>query len=244
MLRWVKKRIEHLLKPFPTLYRWASRIYNATNRSTAPLSSGAPTALREAWTLATKRASGEVGDYYEFGIYRGGAFAAAQQVCRDLGIESTHFYGFDSFQGLPPVEGIDGTDGIFYEGQYAAPKDAVVRNLTRQGVDWDRTTLIEGFFSESLTEETKRAHPFREVGVALIDCDLYSSTREVLSWLESYLADGSILLFDDWESFGDDGDLGQKRAFAEFLTERPHLRAEPLLSFEPHGTGFVLRRTS
>lgn len=242
MLRRVKKRVEHVLRPFPTLYRWASRIYNALNRSTAPLSSGAPEALREAFTLAKEQASGDVGDYYEFGIYRGGSFAAAQQVCSDLGIGSTHFYGFDSFQGLPPVEGIDETDGIFYEGQFAAPKDAVVRNLTEQGVDWDRTTLIEGFFSESLTEEAKRAHPFRPVGVALLDCDLYSSTREVLSWLETYLVDGSILLFDDWESFGDDGDLGQKRAFSEFLTEHPDLRAESLLSFEPHGTGVVVRR--
>lgn len=244
MLRPVKKRIEHVLRPFPTLYRWASRIYNTVNRSTAPLSPGAPAALRQALTLAKEQASGDVGDYYEFGIYRGGSFAAAQRACRDLGIESTRFYGFDSFQGLPPVEGVDETDGIFYEGQYAAPKDAVVRNLTAEGVDWDRTTLVEGFFSESLTEETKRAHPFRRVGVALIDCDLYSSTREVLTWLESYLVDGSILLFDDWESFGDDGDLGQKRAFAEFLTEHPDIRAEPLLSFEPHGEAFVLRRTS
>ncbi|MDX1747307.1 MAG: TylF/MycF/NovP-related O-methyltransferase, partial [Halobacteriales archaeon] len=214
------------------------------NRSTAPLSSGAPDALRDALSRVKKRASGDVGDYYEFGIYRGGAFVAAQQICRDLGIESTHFYGFDSFQGLPPVEGIDETDGIFYEGQYAASKEAVVRNLTREGVDWDRTTLIEGFFSDSLTEETKQAHPFRDVAVALIDCDLYSSTQEVLSWLDDYLVDGSILLFDDWESFGDDGDLGQKRAFAEFLEERPDLRAEPLLSFEPHGEGFVMRRES
>ncbi|NNF14399.1 MAG: methyltransferase [Gemmatimonadetes bacterium] len=242
MLRPVKKRIEHMLKPFPTLYRWASRLYGTVNRSTAPLSPGAPGALREALALAKEWASGDVGDYYEFGIYRGGAFAAAQRACRELGIESVHFYGFDSFQGLPPVEGIDETDGIFYEGQFAAPKDAVVRNLTEEGVDWDRTTLIEGFFSDSLTEEAKEAYPFRSVAVALLDCDLYSSTQEVLSWLESYLVDGSILLFDDWESFGDDGDLGQKRAFSEFLTKHPGLQAESLLSFPPHGQGFVVRR--
>lgn len=244
MLRAVKKLIEHVLRPFPIVYRWASRAYHALNRSPAPLSHGAPAALREALAYAKEQAEAGVGDYYEFGIYRGGAFAAAQRACRELGIGTTHFYGFDSFQGLPPVEGVDDTGGLFYEGQFAASKDTVVRNLSRQGVDWDRTTLIEGFFAESLTEETKRAHPFRRVGVALIDCDLYSSTKDVLSWLESYLVDGSILLFDDWESFGEDGDLGQKRAFGEFLTEHPDVRAESLLSFEPHGTGFVLRRTS
>lgn len=244
MLRPVKKRIEHVLRPYPAVYRWASKVYHTLNRSPAPLSSGAPAALSHAWGLATKQAAGDGGDYYEFGVYRGGTFAAAQQACRDLGIGTTHFYGFDSFQGLPPVEGIDETDGLFYEGQFSASKEAAVQNLSRQGIDWDRTTLIEGFFSESLTEATKRAHPFRRVGVALIDCDLYSSTQEVLNWLESYLVDGSILLFDDWESFGEDADLGQRRAFAEFLTENPDLGADELFSFEPYGKAFVLRRTS
>lgn len=244
MVRRVKKGIEGVLRPFPTLYRWASRAYHVLNRSPAPLSPGAPNALREAFAEAKERTGGDVGDYYEFGIFRGGAFSAAQAACRELGIQSTHFYGFDSFQGLPPVEGIDETDGLFYEGQFAASKEAVMRNLSRNGVDWDRTTLIEGFFSDSLTDEAKQQHPFRSVGVALIDCDLYSSTKEVLTWLESYLVDGSVLLFDDWESFGDDGDLGQKKAFAEFLDENPDVKVDPLLSFKPHGTGFVLRRSS
>lgn len=244
MLRPVKKRIESVLRPFPAVYRWASKAYHVLNRSPAPLSPGAPGALRKAFALAKDQGDDDVGDYYEFGIYRGGAFAAAQDVCRDLAIGTTHFYGFDSFQGLPPVEGIDETGGFFYEGQFAASKEAVVRNLSGKGVDWDRTTLIEGFFSDSLTQEAKDAHPFRQVAVALIDCDLYSSTQEVLAWLESYLADGSILLFDDWESFGEDGDRGQKRAFAEFLSEHPDLEAELLLSFEPHGKGFRIRRTS
>jgi hypothetical protein len=244
VLRAVKKRIEGVLKPYPVLYRMASRAYHVLDRSSTALSRGTPDALRRAFTAAREGRPDGVGDYYEFGVYRGGALAEAYDACRELGLEETRLWGFDSFQGLPPVEGIDETDGLFFEGQFAASKESVERNLSRRGVDWNRTTLVEGFFSESLTEETKRSHPFRHVGVALIDCDLYSSTAEVLDWLASLLDDGSILLFDDWETFGDREDLGQKKAFADFLVAHPDLEAEDLLTFEPHGRGFVVRRAS
>ena len=38
-------------------------------------------------------------------------------------------------------------------------------------------------FDRSLNDLTKRRYPFRPVSVALIDCDLYSSTADVLTWL-------------------------------------------------------------
>lgn len=244
VLRTVKKRVELVLRPYPALYRFASRAYHVINRSTSTLSPGAPAALRQAFATARRLSGDGIGDYYEFGVFRGGTLAEAEEVCRELGITTTRFWGFDSFKGLPPIEGIDETDNLFFEGQFAASKEAVVKNLSRAGVDWERTTLIEGFFSESLTEETKRSYPFRRVSVALIDCDLYSSTAEVLAWLAAYLDDGSVLLFDDWETFGDRHDVGQKKAFADFLAAHPDIEADHLLTFVPHGRGFVLRRAS
>jgi hypothetical protein len=66
----------------------------------------------------------------------------------------------------------------------------------------------------------------------------------VLAWLEGYLRPGSIVLFDDWTSFGDDPTLGQPRAFHEWLAANPRFTAEPLLEFEDHGKGFTLRARS
>ena len=154
---------------------------------------------------------------------------------------ATHFYGFDSFRGLPDVEGIDQVSNQFFKGQFACSIDEVERNLSDHGVDWSRTTLIDGFFSDTLTEESKRYYPFRTVNVAFIDCDLYSSTREVLDWLRDLLSDGTILLFDDWFAFGPNGELGQPRAFREFLEKHPELSAEPFVEFADNGKGFVLR---
>lgn len=181
------------------------------------------------------------GDYYEFGLFGGYTFWVAQQACQELKIMDTNFYGFDSFRGLPPLKDIDKTGNLFFEGQFACSKEDVVRNLNKKGIDWSRTELIEGFFNESLTEDLKARFPFKQVAVAFVDCDLYSSTNEVLQWLRSFLKDGSILLFDDWRAFGDNPHLGQQRALGEFLGKNPGITGEPLWKFEDHGQAFMVR---
>ncbi len=237
----VKKAIEDLLRSQPKMFAFASKCYHKLNNSFKTLSPGAPGAIRRAFVEIQKTTPASTGDYYEFGIFRGFAFLSAQKTCKELGIEGVHFYGFDSFEGLPPVTGIDRMNNQFFEGQFKCAKDEVAANLTEHGVDWSKTTLIEGFFSDSLTAETRRAHDFRPVSVALIDCDLYSSTQEVLSWLNDYVRDGSILLFDDWYSYGTDESLGQQKAFAEFLETNENYTAEDFCEFEEHGKGFVIK---
>ncbi len=237
-----KTVIENTLRGVPPLYRLASRVYHKVNNSFRTLSPGAPGAIRKAFELARDQArGGEVGDYYEFGVFRGFTFLSAQRACDELGITDTRFYGFDSFQGLPPTEGVDAVDTRFFEGQFACRKPEVIQNLTRQGFDWTRAELIEGFFSDSLTAELKSRLPRRRAAVVVLDCDLYSSTQEALAWLSDLLGDGSILLFDDWYSFGKDPDKGQPKAFREFLDQHPHLRAEEGWEFTNHGKVFTLR---
>lgn len=235
-----KKTIENLLSGHPRMFKFASQCYHKLDRSFKTLSPGAPDAIRKAFVEVHKTPLETPGDYYEFGLFRGYTFLSAQNSCKELNIDDIHFYGFDSFQGLPPVTGVDKTDNKFYEGQFKCAKDEVVDNLSKNGADWSKTTLIEGFFSDSLTEEAKRLNDFRPVDVALIDCDLYSSTREVLTWLAEYIRDGSILLFDDWYSYGTDESLGQQRAFGEFLEENKGFSATPFVEFKAHGKGFIL----
>jgi O-methyltransferase len=241
MLKELRRRVARILQKSPQMFVLASKLYYNLERSFTTLSPGAPDAIREALAKSCADLVGDDGDYYEFGLFRGYTFWYAQQVCRELGMTGTRFYGFDSFRGLPEVEGIDQANNQFFKGQFACSREDVARNLSKHGVDWSRTTLIEGFFSDTLTRESKRRYPFRRVNVAFIDCDLYASTCEVLDWLPDLLSDGSILLFDDWHAFGEGDELGQPRAFAEFLEKNPELRAEPFVEFADNGKGFVLR---
>jgi hypothetical protein len=238
-----KKLIERALRRTPPLYRLASKVYHRLNGSFRTLSPGAPGAIHRAFELRKERSpDGQVGDYYEFGVFRGYTFLSAQRSCDALGLGQTRLWGFDSFQGLPPVEGIDEAEGEFFEGQFACGKDEVVANLSRHGLDWSRAELIEGFFHDSLTPELKRQRPFRPAAVVVLDCDLYSSTQEALAWMVDLLGSETVLLFDDWHSFGGSPDLGQPRAFRELLERRPELRAEEGWEFADNGRTFLLHR--
>jgi hypothetical protein len=182
------------------------------------------------------------GDYYEFGLYRGYIFGHAQRTALKLGLSDMHFFGFDSFEGLPPPKGIDSEFEEFKEGDYACSLEQVSKNLTKFGFDWSKAKLIKGFFDQSLTPEIRQKHDLRPVTVALIDCDLYASTVPVLNFLRDLLQEGSILLFDDWNCYNGSDEMGQRKAFREFLSVNAGWRAEEYVSFGWHGQGFVMHR--
>jgi hypothetical protein len=179
----------------------------------------------------------------EFGVYRGFALWYAQALIKDLGIQDMRCFGFDSFAGLPRPAGIDvsSQEPGFHEGAFTVSRATVEAHLTRQGTDWSRTALVEGWYENTLVPQTRAEYGLRRCSVCVVDCDLYESARLVLEFVEPLLADGSILLFDDWNVYQRDPNKGERRAFAELLERRPDIRAEPLMEFGGHGQGFVLK---
>jgi O-methyltransferase len=187
----------------------------------------------------------EGSDYLEFGIFRGFNLWYTQALARALGIQDMRFFGFDSFMGLPPVEGID-AGAAFHEGDFSAYKDEVEMFLSRFGVNWHKTRLIKGFFDQSLTPELKTKEALRRCSFCLVDCDLYSSAVTVLKFVEPLLGDESILLFDDWSDFGVNQNKGEPKAFAEFEARNAEVFAsrpfEDLVALGGKGKAFIMRR--
>ena len=180
--------------------------------------------------------AGVPGDVCETGVWRGGACIFMRAALRVYGQQERQVWLADSFEGLPEVEGVDSTKhNEFYKGQYACSKDQVIANLESKGVDWDRTFLIEGYYDKSLTPELYEEYGMRSIAVALIDCDLYSSTCEVLQFIRPLIVNGSILMFDDWSCFNSDNTKGQRRAFLEFLDAHSEVKAEDLFSYGKGG---------
>ena len=225
------------------LNRLAHRLYyghvhgfDAATRSTLE---GIEKAFAHAKELGTL---GE-GDYYEFGLFKGYSFWTAQKTAKQHEAQSMRFFGFDSFAGLPDVGGLDKTArDDFYKGQYACSYDAVRASLDEAGVDWDRTTLVRGFFDQSLTPALRDEHRMRPIVIALIDCDLYASTVDVLRFIDPLVQDRSILIFDDWNCFDGDDTKGQRKAFAEFLERNPGIKADPLFTYGSWGQAFRMCR--
>lgn len=182
-------------------------------------------------------------DYYEFGIFKGYSFWWAQKIARQLNVQhDMRFYGFDSFEGLPEVTGPDKTRRKdFYKGQYACSYQTVCKELERAGVDWNRTKLIRGFFNESLTPQLREKLGMRPAAIALIDCDLYASTVDVLRFIEPLITTNSILVFDDWNCFNADNERGQRKAFTEFISQHAKLEVKPLFEYGSWGQAFRIR---
>ena len=190
---------------------------------------------------AVKRGATESGDYYEFGLFKGYSFWHMQHQADRIGLESMRFFGFDSFRGLPEVTGVDATDeAVFYRGQFACSKAQVIANLESKGVDWDRTVLVEGYFDRSLTWVIRQKYGMRPAAVALIDCDLYSSTRDVLRFLAPLIRTGTVLMMDDWNCFDGENARGQRLAMAEFLDRHPEITIGELFDYGDWGKVFVV----
>jgi len=207
-----------------------------------PLSNGGPTAIDI--SLHHLRDCGVAGDYYEFGVFRGFTLWYAQRAADQIGMSTMRFFGFDSFEGLPDIEGDDSKVGIFISGDYRCSKDWVERTLSDHLFDWDRGVLVEGYFDETLTASLKVQQSMQSAALVMVDCDLYQSTVPVLSFIADLLQDGTIVLFDDRYCFGQDASRGEPRAFGEFLRAHPEWHAEKYITFPAYGQAFIMRNVS
>ena len=154
------------------------------------------------------------GDYLEFGVFDGQSLIMAYQVANRSQATDMRFFGFDSFQGLPESDGIR-----YLKGTLKSSMGNTVRHLRRVGVDMRRIELKEGIFSRSLNKAVKDQHKLRHAAIVHIDCDLYSSTKDVLAFVEDLVGPGTVMIFDDWDAYRKTEtpeELGEQKAFREW----------------------------
>lgn len=171
-----------------------------------------------------KHKSGIEGDYYEFGVYQGNSLIRATKsdvrwVERLGSPQTSFFFGFDSFEGLPPPEKSDRLEGysVFEQGQYAASEREARNNIKENGARPERVVLIPGFYKVSLkAPETHELLGSSVAAIIHIDCDYCSSAGECLSFMADRLQDGSLLMFDDWFCYRGNPHNGVQRAFREW----------------------------
>jgi hypothetical protein len=168
------------------------------------------------------------GDYLEFGVFQGRTFIRAYRSMAPQHAEM-RFHAFDSFQGLPNVQGID-EGSHFFAGQYNCDLSTFTANLQRAGVDLRRVSVVPGWFDATLTGEQGQRHRPGTVAAAWIDCDLYASTLPVLDFLTPHLQTGSVIYFDDWRCYKNSPNFGEQRACAEWLERNQHIELRELFS--------------
>jgi Macrocin-O-methyltransferase (TylF) len=135
----------------------------------------------------------------------------------------SHFYAFDSFEGMPEPIGID-RQKIWRKGMNLTTLDTFKAICKR---DLHRITIVPGFFSESLP--SMKWNDDHRIALAYIDVDFYRSAKEALAFIADKLQHGSIIAFDDWNCYYADPIRGERRAFAEWQESLSAVaRFEPL----------------
>lgn len=181
--------------------------------------------------------NGIEGDYLEFGSHGARTITLAHRAAVRHG-HGAHLWAFDSFEGLPdPVGTIDLHPE--WPGGAMSTSETTFHSLCRQrGLARDRYTTVPGFYEDSL-RSTDRPLPAK-VALAYVDCDLYSSTVEVLRFLEPRLGNGAIVAFDDYFCWTSAGPSGEQRAAAEAFGPERGWRLEPYLPYGWHGHSFAV----
>jgi len=183
-----------------------------------------------------------IGDYAEFGVYKGASFISSYNAAARLRLPQMRFFAFDSFRGLPHSVNPNSAQP-FQAGAFAASRDIFEKALKQARVNLERVVILPGWFNESLSPKVKVEHRLTRVAVAWIDCDLYVSTVPVLEFLVDVLEEGAILVFRDWYCYRGDRNQGEQRAVKEWLAQYPDVVLIPYRSISWNGEAFLFRRS-
>ena len=178
------------------------------------------------------------GEYLEFGVCRGTSTVCVHQVLVNKGLEHIRLIGFDSFEGLPPeAEGEGWAPGSFH-----STIGTTRRNLKKNGVNMEKVELVKGWYKDTLNQETIDRLNIKKASIMMIDCDIYTASKEALTFCGPLIDENAVIIFDDWGWMEEVGKTGQKEAFDEFLKAFPHLEAEPLPNYIPQSRVFLIKK--
>ena len=130
----------------------------------------------------------------EFGVRFGTSIRQIAEIFK------SKIHGFDSFEGLP--EAWHNTPKNFYSTFGEIPSTP------------ENVTLHEGLFSKSLPLFLQ--HHKDKIKFINIDCDIYSSTRDIFDALGEKIVKGTVILFDELIGY-DAWEEHEYRAFMEFI---------------------------
>jgi hypothetical protein len=176
--------------------------------------------------------TGIEGDIVECGVWRGGSMMAVAEMLKKFGDPDRNLHLFDTFAGMSePTQ-----EDVTVHGQSA---DALMKTESKEDAKsvWCVSTLDEVrghmsstgypgnrvFFYQGMVEETIPEGAPEKIALLRLDTDFYESTRHEMEHLFPRLANGGVLIIDDyghWE--------GARRAVDEYL--------------DAHGIGMMLHR--
>ncbi len=178
------------------------------------------------------------GDYVEFGCHSGGTFALAYHEA----VRHRHkgkMWAFDSFCGLPAQRDARDSHPAWIEKGLSTNVDRFHKLCASRSVPRDAYEVVPGFYEDSLGSMPDDQGPMN-IALAYVDCDMYSSTMEVLRFLRKRLKHGMIVAFDDYFCWSATQISGERAAMLGTFSDDVEWRLMPYMQFGWHGLSFVV----
>ncbi len=179
------------------------------------------------------------GDYVEFGSHGATTFCLAYHQAA-LHRHQAKLWAFDSFQGFPEQRDALDDHPKWQKGRMSTSLEKFHELCQSRGVPRTAYTVFPGFFSKVLPTLSKDDAP-NNIALAYIDCDLYSSTMDVLKFLTPRFKHGMIIAFDDYYCWSDTQASGERMAMMECFGKLDRWELIPHLQFGWHGLSFVVQ---
>ena len=80
----------------------------------------------------------------------------------------------------------------------------------------------------------------KRAAIVHVDVDLFSSCLTVLDFIEPFLQVGTVMLFDDWNTFSASNLQGERAATAQWLKRNPQWQLNDYAAYGWHGRVFVV----
>jgi len=172
----------------------------------------------------------------ECGTWKGGMACGLLAVAP--GARDFHF--FDSFEGLPPAEPIDGQKAIDWQADTEAPDyydnnradraefEARVKAAARPE---QRLHIHQGWFKDTLPN----APADLKIAILRLDGDWYQSTLDCLEHLFDKIVPGGLVIIDDYLDWD-----GCSRAVHDFLSS--HKASEAIRQSRFGGVSYIVKR--
>jgi hypothetical protein len=147
-----------------------------------------------------RRVANVRGCVVECGTWRGGMIAGIADV---LG-SSRGYYLFDSFEGLPAAEEVDGDAALRWQSNKLDPtyydnctaSEAEARSAMSMSAA-SQYEIVKGWFSETLPK-TNWPEP---IAILRMDADWYESTMCILNNLSASIIPGGMIIVDDYHTW-------------------------------------------
>ncbi len=147
------------------------------------------------------------GDFVECGVWKGGCAAAMRLTENLLQPQSPRLlHLFDSFEGLPPVQSIDGplarrwqedVNSPGYFDNCTASLELVQQNFHQLGILNSTVKFYKGWF-ETTVPQFVQQNPESKIAILRLDGDWYESTKVCLENLYPLVSENGIIIIDDY----------------------------------------------